>query len=471
MKDIEKKIDEVLTRGVGEFIDPDGSFRQKLIDKASGKSSKEIIIKYGVDPTRPDIHLGHAVCLRKLRQFQDLGCKVIFLVGDFTAQIGDPTGKSKARLELDQQEIEDNIATYQEQIGSVLSLDPTKFDWMRNSDWILSPEDLMLSNDVQVEYEDRESHNKFLFSSNSMPAKAAVWEDTRMQKNRLHKNEIHSVSILRLLSVLRRVTHARLIERDMFKNRLESGEPLFMHEMLYPVFQGIDSNVMAKIYGSCDLEVGGTDQTFNMLMGREMMSAENIQPQSVLAFKLLVGLDGKEKMSKSLDNYIAVNESPNSMFGKVMSLPDTSIMNYFELCTNLPLEEIAKMAEDMVTGGNPRDAKVRLAKEIVRLYHGDAEADKAEQYFIDTFSKGHVPEEVREVAPQHEPALDGFENVESFIARIGLATSKSDARRKIEQGGVTLGEEKIVVGSRMFTKEDNGKVMKVGKKDFVKIVF
>lgn len=463
MQDIEKKIDEVLSRGVGEFIDPDGSFRQKLINKNSGKyDDKEIIIKYGVDPTRPDIHLGHAVCLRKLRQFQDLGCKVIFLVGDFTAQIGDPTGKSKARLEIEQQEIEKNVATYLEQIGIVLSLEPTKFDWMRNSDWILSPDDLIPPDDSHIVYEDAEG-NKNTFPSNSMPVKSAVWEESRMQKNRLHRTVIHSVSVLRLLSVLRRVTHARLIERDMFKNRIESGEPLFMHEMLYPVFQGIDSNVMAKIYGSCDLEVGGTDQTFNMLMGREMMSVENIPPQSVLAFKLLVGLDGKEKMSKSLDNYIGVTETPNSMFLKVMSLPDTSIISYFELCTELPLNEIAKIAENIVIGENPRKFKILLAKEIIEIYHGKIEAENAAKDY-EAMSKGENPENV---TPSQGPPAPLAE----FILSQGFAKSRSDARRKIEQGGVEIEGKKILDWQYGVSSKDNGKIMKVGKKDYVKIVF
>nr|MBP6929960.1 tyrosine--tRNA ligase [Candidatus Moranbacteria bacterium] len=276
-----------------------------------------------------------------------------------------------------------------------------------------------------------------------------------------------SMNLGDVINLAQNFTVQQMLERDMFEKRIAGGVPVYLNEFLYPLLQGYDSVAM-----DVDIEIGGTDQTFNMLAGRTLQKHFHHKEKFVIATTLLEHPVTKKKiMSKSEGNYIALNDSSQEMFGKTMALPDEMITQMFVDCTYVPMVEIGKMAEDIVTGGNPRDAKVRLAKEIVRLYHGDAEADKAEQYFIDTFSKGHVPEEVREVAPQHEPALDGFENVESFIARIGLATSKSDARRKIEQGGVTLGEEKIVVGSRMFTKEDNGKVMKVGKKDFVKIVF
>lgn len=470
MQDIVKKIDEVLSRGVGEFIDPDGSFRQKLIDKNTGKYDKEIIIKYGVDPTRPDIHLGHAVCLRKLRELQNLGCKVIFLVGDFTALIGDPTGKNKVRKLVEPDEVEENTITYLKQIDKILDVDnladSKKFSWMRNSEWLSSVGNYSLDNrNIKVKVFENDQLIKE-YDSGSYPARAFLWTETRMQTQYLKRPEIHEIALNNLMFFLKHITHSRLIERDMFQNRIRDNEPLFLHEMLYPVFQGIDSHVIGRIYGSCDLEVGGTDQIFNMLMGRDIMEAPTTikeAPQSVLAFKLLEGVDGKEKMSKSLDNYIGITEEPNSMFLKVMSLPDTSIMNYFELCTNLSMEEIAKIAEDIVTGGNIRAIKMRLAQEIVAMYHSDSASQDARKFY-EAMSAGKNPENV---SPSQGPPAPLAE----FIFNQGFAKSKSDARRKIEQGGVEIEGEKIIDWQYEVSSKDDGKILRVGKKDIVKIDF
>ena len=457
MQDIEKKIDEVLSRGVGEFIDPDGLFRQKLIDKNTGKYPGEIIIKYGIDPTRPDIHLGHAVCLRKLRQLQDLGCKVLFLVGDFTALIGDPTGKSKVRPAIEHQEVLRNMLTYLQQVGRILNvsvdsngniLDDNKFTWLVNSDWFIG------------------IHDVFVGESTKIDDKVKEWYNTRHQR-KITGDTIHNVSLRDFLSFLKKITHSRLIQRDLFQERMKSNQELYLHEMMYPVLQGLDSNIICKIYGSCDLEIGGTDQTFNMLMGRHIMEADEGKvkqhPQSVLSFELLEGLDGVKKMSKSLDNYIGITEEPNSMFLKVMSLPDTSIMNYFELCTNLPMEEIAKIAEEIVTGGNIRAIKMRLAQEIVTLYHSASASEDAKKFY-EAMSAGENPENI-------SPSQGSPAPLSEFIVNQGFATSKSDARRKIEQGGVEIDGEKIVDWQYEVGSKDNGKVMRVGKKDIVRIVF
>ncbi len=480
MQDIEKKIDEVLSRGVGEFIDPDGSFRQKLIDKNNGKYDKDIVIKYGVDPTRPDIHLGHAVCFRKLREFQNLGCKVIFLVGDFTAMIGDPTGKSKVRPELDQQEVEKNVITYLKQIDKILTVEKDNagnilhghsFSWIRNMDWYASPADVDVARQIgkenlaNVKSVIEKGGVQIEDNPNSLVSKAILLQNTRMQNVFLKKPETQFITLINLMFNLRHITHSRLIERDMFQDRIDKSEPLYMHEMLYPVLQGVDSIALAKIYGSCDLEVGGTDQTFNMLVGRDLMSKETpkMAEQSVLAFKLLEGTDGKEKMSKSLDNYIGITDEPNSMFLKVMSLPDTSVMNYFELCTDLSMEEIAKIAEDIVTGGNVRAIKMRLAQEIVTMYHSASASEDAKKFY-EAKSAGEIPENV---SPSQGPPAQ----LSEFIFNQGFATSKSDARRKIEQGGVEIDGERILDWQYEVGTNDNGKVMSVGKNYMVRIVF
>jgi tyrosyl-tRNA synthetase len=409
MENKEQLVEEILSRSIASVLPTKEGLREVLM------SDKKLRIYIGADATGPELHLGHATNFMLLERFRKLGHEVIVLFGDFTAMLGDPSERAIERKALTKEEVEKNIETWKSQVSKLLDFETTENPALlkRNSEWLAS----MNLGDV--------------------------------------------------INLAQNFTVQQMLERDMFEKRIAGGVPVYLNEFLYPLLQGYDSVAM-----DVDIEIGGTDQTFNMLAGRTLQKHFHHKEKFVIATTLLEHPVTKKKiMSKSEGNYIALNDSPQEMFGKTMALPDEMITQMFVDCTYVPMAEIGKMAEDIVTGGNPRDAKVRLAKEIVRLYHGDAEADKAEQYFIDTFSKGHVPEEVREVAPQHEPALDGFENVESFIARIGLATSKSDARRKIEQGGVTLGEEKIVVGSRMFTKEDNGKVMKVGKKDFVKIVF
>lgn len=454
MTNNDSNINELLTRAVGAYIDPGDVFRKKLIEKP-----ESVVIKFGVDPTRPDIHLGHAVVLRKLRQFQDMGCKVIFLIGDLTARIGDPTGKSKIRPEVDQAEIEVNMKTYLDQVGKILRTDDSKvFAWIRNSDWFVSMNDIIAPDKSKLDITSGDKKISIDLPGNHVLAKAHFWVETRMQKDR-----INNYSFLNVMSILRKITLGRLIERDMFQDRIKSGDPIYMHEMMYPILQGIDSNAIAEVYGSCDLEVGGTDQTFNMLVGRDVMEMNNKEPQAVLSFELLEGLDGKEKMSKSLDNYISIIDDARDMYGKVMSIPDELITRYFTLCTYHPSDDIGRIEKNLKDGKiNPRDAKMSLAKEIVSIYHGNKNAEDAEQNFIKIFSKGEIPNDTEELnAKKNEKLMD-------VLISAKLIESKSEWRRLVEAGAITRMEKEQKVED---VDEDVGQTttLKIGKKRFIKI--
>jgi len=426
-----KEPNDLFSRGVASFIDPENAFKAKIEAKAAGTYKKDIIIKLGIDPTRPDIHLGHAVILRKLRVFQDLGCKVIFLIGDYTSMIGDPTGKSKTRPEVTQQEVEENMKTYLDQVGKILKTDPEVFSWIRNSDWFLDVTDITAEPGTTVTINDAENKNHVTVDGNSFIGKTVIYENSRMQKTVLGKGNMASVSFTRILSTLRHITHARLIERDMFQERIKEGGELYMHEMLYPVLQGIDSSVLATVYGGCDLEIGGTDQTFNMLMGRDVMRMNKQEEQAVLVLDILEGLDGKEKMSKSLGNYVSITDAPNDMYGKILSIPDALIPRYFSLCTYTPLEEVSEIEKGLASGSlHPRDTKMRLAREIVAIYHGDAAAGEAERVFVETFSEGKIPENVPELTGEYPTIIDA-------IVAAECAPSRAEARRLVEAGAVT----------------------------------
>ena len=477
-KELNPVIEELLTRGVGEFIDPDNAFRKKLEEKARGEYPGEIVIKFGIDPTRPDIHLGHAVIFRKLRKFQDLGCKVVFLVGDYTASIGDPTGKSKVRPELEQQEINTNMISFLEQIDKILTVEKTKlptgeviiqntpiFSWIRNSDWYTVVNDLKLPETYEVSFQGNMDGMpvKVPVNANSLVGKAIVFEESRMQTKSLGLKQVTVTTLRTFLWGLKHITHARLIDRDMFQERIKKGEELYMHEMIYPVLQGIDSHAIGKIYGSCDLEVGGTDQTFNMLVGRDVMKASKQDPQAVLSFKLLVGLDGKEKMSKSLDNYVSITDAPEDMYGKLMSIPDTALRDFFELCTFTPIEAIEELMSNREKGKeNPKDVKMRLAKEVVSIYHGEEKAVAAQKNFTETFSEGKVPETIETVAVTSGSALA------DVLVEHKVVSSKSDFRRLITEGAIRNIEtdEKITDAAQNIV---SGMTLKVGKRRFLKI--
>jgi len=450
------QIEEVFSRGVGEFVDPDNSLKEKLQKKAQGAYPKDIIVKFGVDPTRPDIHLGHAVVLRKLRALQNLGCKVVFLVGDFTARIGDPTGKSKVRPEIEQREIEANMKTYLEQVGKILRTDPISFSWIRNSDWFYGITDLNPKEGLAVRI------GTTLVNPKSFVGKAKLYEDTRMQKTHLKKQTTIGITLSTLMWALKHITHGRLIQRDMFQERINAGQELYMHEMMYPVLQGMDSNVIYQIYGACDLEIGGTDQTFNMLVGRDIMKATKQDPQAVLSCTILEGTDGKEKMGKSLDNYISIVDTPNDMYGKVMSIPDSMIENYFKLCTYTTEEEVQKMMEGIKKEKlNPRDIKMKLARQITALYHGEDGAQNAENAFTKTFQKRETPEDIVEESVENDAPLSDV-----LISR-GLVSSKKDFQRLVSEGAVKVNEEKI---TDIHYKIETEIIVKVGKKKFIKLL-
>ncbi|NTV44288.1 MAG: tyrosine--tRNA ligase [Candidatus Yonathbacteria bacterium] len=454
-----EKFEDMFSRGVETFVDPDDAFSKKLVGKAEGTYTDDIIIKFGVDPTRPDIHIGHAAVLRKLRMLQDVGCKVVFLVGDFTAQIGDPTGKSKVRPEIDQAEVEQNMKTYLDQVGLILRTDQAVFSWIRNSDWFLSVSDMAPKQGLLMRF------GMTPVAPSSFVGKALLYENTRMQKKYLKRKELVDITLRGFIATLRHLTHGRLIERDMFQNRLKAGGELYMHEMMYPVLQGIDSVVLAKVYGSCDLEAGGTDQTFNMLMGRDVMKGNDMHQQAVLSVKILPGTDGKEKMSKSLDNYIGITDAPNDMFGKVMSIPDTVICIYYELATFTPMEDIRAMEKRMASGEeHPRDAKLALAEQIVCMYHGKDVAAKARDAFIATFSKKEVPADVKEIAAQKG------ETLADMLLREEVVESKSAFRRLVDGGGVHRIDGKVGTITDATYAPEVTETIRVGKHTFIKII-
>lgn len=379
----------------------------EVIDKEHLKarllSGEKLRIKLGIDPTSPHIHLGRSVVLLKLRDFQELGHTIVLIVGDFTGVIGDTSDKESERPMLSSESVEENMKTYVEQVGRIIDLEKAEIHY--NSTWL-----------DKLGYEDIST-------------------------------QADAFSL------------AEFISRDNIKKRLDEGKRISLREVLYPLMQGFDS-----IAVNADVELGGTDQRFNLLAGRRLQEAHGQKPQDILMTDLILGTDGR-KMSSSWGNTINLLDTPNDMFGKIMSIPDELIMDYFVHCTRVPMEEIGKMAEDIVTGGNPRDAKVRLAKEIVVLYSGNDEAVKAETYFIETFSKKQTPEDVREIKVAMGTKLI------DILAESGLAESKSDARRKIEQGAVSIAEEKITDSTAVMEEHFGNQVMRVGKKDFVRIVF
>ncbi|MFA7286012.1 MAG: tyrosine--tRNA ligase [Candidatus Paceibacterota bacterium] len=436
----DNNIKDILTRGVGEFIDPEGSFVKKLKE-----NPEKIVIKFGVDPTRPDIHLGHAVILHKLRKLQDMGCKIIFLIGDYTAQIGDPTGKDKTRPEISFSQILENAKTYLEQVGQILNVnDKNKYEVLANSVWYQSATD---------------------YPTGNMSEKSKAWESDRARFSSIRKDGgLPTVTLWNLMATLRGITHSQLIERDMFQDRIEKGNHLYMHEMMYPVMQGVDSWAIAGFFDTCDLEVGGTDQTFNMLMGRHIMKNNKQEPQSVLAFQLLVGLDGKEKMSKSLDNYIAITDTPEDMYGKVMSIPDNAIVSYFELCTFTPMSEVLNIKKGLEENTiHPKEIKMQLAKQIVSIYHGQDKSNMAEGAFVNTFQKGEIPEDMIEVS------LEDNETLVDAMLKVEFVSSKSEYRRLVEEGAITELNKDVKIEDVNF-KPESGMKFRVGKKRFFKIV-
>ncbi|MDH5302020.1 MAG: tyrosine--tRNA ligase [Gammaproteobacteria bacterium] len=367
------------------------------------KEGKPLRIKAGFDPTAPDLHLGHTVIINKLRQFQDLGHEVMFLIGDFTGMIGDPTGKSVTRPPLTRDEVIDNAKTYEQQIFKIL--DPTKTLVMFNSSWM---------------------------------------------------NEMGSADMIKLAG---KYTVARMLERDDFSKRYKSGQPIALHEFLYPLVQGYDSVAMRA-----DVELGGTDQKFNLLVGRQLQEAYGQRPQVVITLPLLEGLDGVQKMSKSLGNYIGIADAPEEMFGKVMSISDDLMWRYFELLSFRPMSEIEGFKREIAEGKNPRDIKFLLGKEIVARFHGEAAGEAAQQAFIDRFQKGAMPDEMPEFIVKAEGAGVALANL---LKEAELTSSTSEAMRMLKQGAVKMDGNKVDDPKQEIAPGTY--VFQVGKRKFARV--
>ncbi|MEO0090860.1 MAG: tyrosine--tRNA ligase [candidate division WOR-3 bacterium] len=394
-KDI-TKILSFLKRNVKDFLTEE-ELKERLLRK------KVLRVKLGIDVTGPDIHLGFAVVLRKLREFQDLGHIACLVIGDFTAKIGDPSGRSKTRPKLSEKEIKENMKRYERQIFKILDKNKTEFYY--NSSW----------------------HSK------------------------LKADEI--------IEIASKYTVARLLERDDFMKRYKNNLPIYLHEFLYPLFQAYDSIAI-----KADIELGGEDQYWNLLVGRELMREFNLEPQIVMTMPLLIGTDGKLKMSKSYNNYIGIEEEPNEMFGKIMSIPDELIIHYFQLCTNRSEQEIKDFERRLKEGENPRELKALLAKDIVSIYHSKEEAEKAAEEFDKVFKYKELPSEI----PVFYSKERNIRLVDLLVCA-NLLPSKSEAKRKIREGGVYLNGERIsdIDYQVVIDKEI---VIKVGKRKFLKVL-
>lgn len=386
-----------IKRGADEIL-----LEEELIARL--KEGKPLKIKAGFDPTAPDLHLGHTVLINKLRAFQQLGHTVIFLIGDFTGMIGDPTGKNVTRKPLTKDDVLANAETYKQQVFKIL--DPEKTEIRFNSEWM---------------------------------------------------DQLGAAGMIKLAA---KQTVARMLERDDFKKRYANGQPIAIHEFIYPLAQGWDSVALES-----DVELGGTDQRFNLLMGRELQKDQGQRPQTVLMMPLLEGLDGVQKMSKSLGNYIGITDTPNEMFGKVMSVSDELMWRYYDLLSFRPLDDIAALKKQVADGSNPRDAKVTLAKEIIARFHSEAEAEAAYQDFVQRFSKNAIPDDMQE-ASLTLPA-DGLP-IANLLKEAGLVASTSEALRMIKQGAVKINGEKV--SDKGLVVNQSGKaVYQVGKRKFARI--
>lgn len=393
----------IILKGVDTVVSEEELF-EKL--KKSYEQNKPLTVKLGLDPSAPDIHLGHTVVLRKIKQMQDLGHKAVIIIGDFTGKIGDPTGRSKTRVPLTDEQVKENAKTYCEQIFKILDKEKTEVRF--NSEWL-----------SKLTFED----------------------------------------VIKLAAT---TTVARMLERDDFQNRYQNQIPIGVHEFFYPLMQAYDS-----IEIKADIELGGTDQTFNILMGRNLQKTFGQDQQIAIFMPILEGLDGVEKMSKSLGNYIGVNEPAHVMFKKVMEVPDNLIIRYYELVTDEHPDEIDKVKKELAEGVNPRDIKYRLAKIITSLYHTPDEVEKAMAYYEAAFSRKDIPDDIPELKVDDENAT--ISDVVPQLIEMGLVKSRSEFTRLVKQGGVRLNNEKLELDdiSKVIGNED---VIRIGKKRFVKFV-
>lgn len=399
--DINEKI-KITLKGVADHTET-----SEIIKKfeAADKENRPLRIKLGLDPSAPDIHLGHAVVLRKIKQLQDLGAEAIIIIGDFTGMIGDPTGKSKTRKQLTKEQVEENAQTYKEQILKILDKDKTVVKF--NSEWL-----------GKMDFRD-------------------------------------------VINLSSKCTVARMLERDDFKKRYETGKPISVHEFFYPLMQAYDSVAI-----KADIELGGTDQTFNVLMGRNIQKDFEQEPQLTLFMPLLEGLDGVEKMSKSLGNYIGINEDANTMYEKCMKIPDELIIKYYNLCTDEHPDDVEKVEKRLKNGENPRNIKMELAEIITKLYHTEEETKNAIEHFKSVYQKQQAPEDIEEIE------VEKTENLGASLLNAILATnkyaSKGEIRRLFMQGAVKINNEKVT-DINSITELENGAILQIGKGVFLKI--
>lgn len=392
---------EVIKRGTSEIV-PENELIDKLNE--SLKENRPLKIKLGVDPTRPDLHLGHSVILRKMRQFQDLGHVVILIIGGFTAMIGDPTGQNKTRPALTEKEVTENAQTYIDQAKKILDFD--KLTIVNNLDWL------------------------------------------------------GDMSFMDVIMLSSQMTVARMIERDDFSKRFQNNEPISLHEFLYPLAQAQDS-----VHLHADVELGGTDQKFNLLAGRDLQKNSGQQPQVCLTMPLLVGTDGTLKMSKSYDNYIGIDEPANDMYGKVLSIPDDLIYTYFELVTDVPTQNLDTLRKEIET--DPRNTKHKLAYTITQLYHDEQKAEEAKSYFLETVVKKSFPDD----APVFSYNTDAVVRLIDIISDAGLTASNGETKRMMKQGGITLNGDKITDPHFEIHFQDGDQYeLKVGKRNFAKLI-
>jgi tyrosyl-tRNA synthetase len=387
-----------LLRGIVDCISP-AELTEKL------KLGRKLRIKFGADPSAPDLHLGHTVVLRKLKQFQDLGHEIIFLIGNFTATIGDPSGKSKTRKALSDEEVAKNAETYQEQIFKILDREKTTVVF--NNDWL---------------------------------------------------GQMNAKDMIRLAG---KYNVARMLERDDFHKRFTNNQTISLHEFMYPLLQGYDS-----VHLEADIELGGTDQRFNLLVGRHLQKEFGQTPQVVITMPILEGLDGINKMSKSLGNHVGLTDAPEDMLGKIMSMPDALIPKYYELLTDITSEKLALIKKSITDGTvNPRDTKMALAKEIVAFYHGNDASLAAENHFVNLFKNKEVPDEIPETT---------IERIEQplfkWLTQLNLVDSNKESHRIISQGGVTVNQEKVTDATILLPTNTDA-VIKVGKRKFIKIIW
>ena len=387
---------ELIKRGIDEVLTEDD-----LVSKI--KSKKQLTVKVGFDPTAPDLHLGHTVILNKMRHFQDLGHKVVFLIGDFTGRIGDPSGKNKTRPSLDKEELEKNAKTYSDQVFKILNKDLT--DIRFNSEWC---------------------------------------------------EDLGADGIIGLAS---KYNLGRMLERDDFSKRYKANQQIAIHEFLYPLIQAYDSIAL-----NADVEMGGTDQKFNLLVGRELQRAFDQEPQVCITLPILEGLDGINKMSKSLDNYVGINEDPDEMFGKIMSISDDLMWRWFELLSFRPINEVNELKKEVKSGMNPRDTKILLAEEIIERFHSKEDAENAKNTFLDRFQKGAKPKEIETFSI----SLDDDIAIGNLLKESGLVQSTSEAMRLVKQGAVKINDKKID-DPKLSIEKNQELLVQVGKRRFLKI--